>query len=52
MFSSSFRLVVPMLLVSTLAAFAGCKRPAPADPKSADADLVVRADAPLFEGMG
>ena len=52
MLRSSFRLVVSMLLVSTVAAFAGCKRPAPADPKSADADLVVRAGAPLFEGMG
>ena len=51
MLRSSFRLVVSMLLVSTVAAFAGCKRPAPADPKSADADLVVRAGAPLIEGM-
>ena len=52
MLRSCFRLVVPMLLVSIIAAFAGCKRPAPADPKSADADLVVRAGAPLFTGMG
>ena len=52
MFRPGFRLVVSMLLVSIVAAFAGCTRPAPADPKSADADLVVRAGAPLFEGMG
>jgi len=41
-------LALPLLL----ALFAGCSRPAPADPAADEAALVKRAGAPLFKGMG